>query len=133
MRRSLSSVALSLLATVVLLVGCASTGDLRRGAGGSSFQVSGKSYDEVWNTAVEVVGRSLTIVESDKMAGTLKAEARAGAATWGEVVGVFISPLTPAAASYTVEVQSLKRMRTQVTGQDWEPAIVAGMKARLGL
>jgi hypothetical protein len=52
--------------------------------------------------------------------------------TWGEVVGVFITPTAPTADAYTVEVQSLKRSRVQITGQDWEPSIIAGIKAELG-
>ncbi len=52
-------------------------------------------------------------------------------ATWGEVVGVFVRPLTPTASTYTVEVQSRKRSVMQITGQDWAPTLIAGIKAEL--
>jgi len=122
---------MSVLAAI--LVACATIGSLQPGAGGSTFEVRGKSYDEIWKAAVQVMSRNLTIVESDKASGQIKSEARAGIATWGELVGVFIRPTIPNADSYTVEVQSLKRARFQITGQDWEPHVIAGIKAELGI
>jgi hypothetical protein len=57
-----------------------------------------------------VAGQSLTIVESDKAAGTLRAEKGVGLTTWGEVVGIFIRPPRSGAAAYTVEVLSLRQL-----------------------
>jgi hypothetical protein len=54
-------------------------------------------------------------------------------ATWGEVVDVFLRPPQPGASVYIVEVQSLKRVRGQVTGQDWTASISAGIKSELGM
>lgn len=122
--------ALSFLAA---LAGCATTDSLQPGAGGSSFEVRGKSYDEVWKAAVTVAGRSLTIVENNKAAGILKAEKGVGLTTWGEVVGIYVRPAKNGAPVYTVEVQSLKRSKAQVTGQDWTTTMVSGIKAELGL
>jgi hypothetical protein len=121
------------LSFVVALTGCATTDSLQPGTGGSSFEVRGKSYDDVWKAAVTVAGRSLTIVESNKEAGILKAEKGVGLTTWGEVVGIYVRPATVGAASYTVEVQSLKRSRAQVTGQDWTVTMISGIKAELGI
>jgi hypothetical protein len=122
---------------VVLLLGlssgCATIGSLQPGAGGSTFEVTGKSYDDVWKASVRGMSSNLTIVESDKTSGTIKSEARVGMATWGEVVGLFIRPAAANADRYTVEVQSLKRSRLQITGQDHEPAVIAIIKAELGL
>lgn len=42
-------------------------------------------------------------------------------------------PASSAAAVYTVEVQSLKRSRAQITGQDWTTTMVSGIKAELGI
>jgi hypothetical protein len=70
------------------LFGCATIDSLQPGRGGSTFEIHGKTYDEVWNAAVRTASRSLTIVESDKASGTLKAEKGVGMATWGEVVGI---------------------------------------------
>jgi hypothetical protein len=120
------------VAALVALAGCATTSSLQPGAGGTTFVVRDKSYDDVWKAAVTTASRSLTIVESSKDTGTLRAEKGVGLSTWGEVVGVFVRPAAPGAASYTVEVQSLKRNRLQLTGQDWTATIVSGMKAELG-
>jgi hypothetical protein len=120
------------VAALVALGGCATTSSVQPGGGGTTFVVRDKSYDEVWKAAVATTSRSLTIVESSKDTGTLRAEKGVGLSTWGEVVGVFVRPAAAGAASYTVEVQSLKRNRLQLTGQDWTATIVSGMKAELG-
>ena len=121
-----------LLLALALLQGCATIDSPQPGAGGSTFEVRGKTYDEVWRAANAVASRSLTIVESSKGTGTLRAEKGVGLTTWGEVVGIFIRPSANEAPVYTVEVQSLKRSRFQITGQDWTLTVVAGMKAELG-
>lgn len=121
------------LLAVLVLAACATTDSLQPGTGGSSFEVRGKSYDDIWKAVVTVAGRSLTIVESDKAAGILKAEKGVGLTTWGEVVGIYVRPATSGAAVYTVEVQSLKRSRAQITGQDWTTTMVSGIKAELGI
>lgn len=115
-----------------LSAGCATIGSLQPGSGGSTFDVVGKNYDEIWRASVRGMSSNLTIVESDKATGTIKSEARVGMATWGEVVGLFIRPVNANADRYTVEVQSLKRSRLQITGQDHEPAVIAIIKAELG-
>lgn len=121
------------LLAVLVLAACATTDSLQPGTGGSSFEVRGKRYDDIWKAVVTVAGRSLTIVESGKAAGILKAEKGVGPTTWGEVVGIYVRPATSGAAVYTVEVQSLKRSRAQITGQDWTTTMVSGIKAELGI
>ena len=100
---------------------------------GSTFEVRGKSYDEIWNAVVITASRSLTIVENNKETGMLKAEKGVGLASWGEVVGIFVRPTTKNAPVYTVEVQSLKRSKAQITGQDWTATMISGIKAELSL
>ena len=124
---------LLLVCSLFALAGCATTDSLQPGTGGTSFEVRGKSYEEVWKAVVTVAGRSLTIVESNKEAGILKAEKGVGLTTWGEVVGIYIRPARSGAAVYTVEVQSLKRSKAQLTGQDWTTTMVSGIKAELGI
>lgn len=123
----------ALVVATFFLASCATVDSLHRGSGGSSFQVRGKTYDEVWKASVRSMSRSLTIVQSRKELGEIKAEARAGIATWGEVVGVFITPTRPGAAAYFVEVQSLKRAMGQITGQDWEESVKTSIKAELDM
>jgi uncharacterized protein YceK len=120
-----------LISSVFLFSGCATIDSLQPGSGGSTFEVRGKTYDDVWNASVRTASRSLTIVESDKQSGKLKAEKGVGMATWGEVVGIFIYPVTSQAPVYNVEVQSLKRSRLQITGQDWTSTMVTGIKSEL--
>ena len=112
--------------------GCATIDTLQPGTGGSTFEVRGKSYDDIWKAVVNTASRSLTIVESNKGTGTLRAEKGAGMTTWGEVVGIFVRPISNGAPVYTVEVQSLKRSRVQITGQDWTLTMISGIKAELG-
>jgi len=124
-----------LAASILVLVsisGCATIDTLQPGTGGSSFEVRGKTYDEIWKAVVRTASRSLTVVESNKEAGTLRAEKGAGMTTWGEVVGVFVRPTSNGAPMYTIEVQSLKRSRAQLTGQDWTSTMISGIKAELG-
>ncbi len=71
------------LVVALSISGCATVDTLRPGTGGSTFEVRGKSYDEVWKAVVRTASRSLTIVESNKKTGTLRAEKAAGATTWG--------------------------------------------------
>lgn len=124
---------LLLVCSLFALAGCATTDSLQPGTGGTSFEARGKSYEEVWKAVVTVAGRSLTIVESNKEAGILKAEKGVGLTTWGEVVGIYIRPARSGAAVYAVEVQSLKRSKAQLTGQDWTTTMVSGIKAELGI
>lgn len=119
------------LLVALSISGCATINTLQPGAGGSTFEVRGKSYDNIWKAVVTTASRSLTVVESNKGSGILRAEKGAGIATWGEVVGIFIRPTSNGASVYTVEVQSLKRSRLQITGQDWTATMIAGIKAEL--
>ena len=121
-----------LMFVLLVLTGCATINTLQPGTGGSTFEIRGKTYDEIWKAVVITASRSLTIVESNKETGTLKAEKGAGMATWGEVIGIFVHPASEGAPVYTVEVQSLKRSRAQITGQDWTTTMISGIKAELG-
>jgi len=114
----------------MLTGGCATIDSLKPGSG-TDFTVSERSYQDIWNAAIVAATSGLAIVESDKSSGAIKAESKAGFSTWGEVVGIFISPQTENSAQYSVEVQSLKRARGQLTGQDWERTIIERMKAEL--
>lgn len=112
--------------------GCATIDSVQPGAGGSAFEVRDRTYDEIWEAVEKTASRSLTVVENQKETGTLRAEKGIGVTTWGEVVGIFVRPTTDGAPVYTIEVQSLKRSRAQITGHDWTPIIISGIKAELG-
>jgi|WetSurMetagenome_2_1015567.scaffolds.fasta_scaffold102146_2 hypothetical protein len=115
---------------LALASACAAIGSLSPG-GGSSFHVHDRTYDQVWVAAVEVASRSLTIAESDKEAGVIRAEKGIGLSTFGQVVGIFISPVSQESAMYTVEVVSQERYKFQIGKKNWEQTIIDGMKAEL--
>ncbi len=127
----LNKVLLSILAVMVLFGGCATKDSLIPGTGGSTFEIRGKNYNDIWKAAIKVVSSSLTITEINKDTGVIKAEKGAGITTSGELVGIFITPTIKDAKVYTIEVQSLKRSTLQITGQDWTMTMIAGIKAEL--
>ena len=123
------------LVIVFLLFGltsCASVEDLKPGTG-SVLEIRDRDFHEIWRAAIKTASNNLTLVYQNKALGTIKAEARAGMTTWGEVVGIFISPTEPMKGKYMVEVVSQKRSKIQLTGQDWEKAMLAGIGAELDL
>ena len=123
---------LCMLVVLGSLVGCATTESAKPVAGDASFEVRGKSYDEVWQAAHVTTSRSMTILESSKEAGTLQAATRSGMFTWGDMVSVFISPVGNGADAYTVEARSLLRAAGQTAGKDWIAVVISGTKAELG-
>ena len=123
----------TLLLLALLATGCATTDSPQAGNGGTKFEVRGKRYDDIWRAAVKVTSQQLSIVEHNTQTGTLRAEKGVRWSSWGEVVGVFVQPARAGAPVYTVEVQSMKRSRAQITGQDWTMTIVSGIKSELGI
>ncbi len=51
--------------------------------------------------------------------------------SWGDVVGVFVRPASNGAPTYTVEVQSFKREKMQLSGPDWAAKIIGSINADL--
>lgn len=120
------------LVAVLQLTGCASIDTIRPGSGeGSKFTVYRRSYDEIWNAAVSVAGQRLTLVETDKHTGMIKAEALD--TTFGEALGIFISPPRAGEKKYLVEVLSLLKNRPQIPGQDAEPQVIGEIKTKLAI
>lgn len=127
--------ALGILSTLILVAlsisGCATTDILQSGTGGYSFEVRGKTYDEIWNAISRAASRDLTIIESNKPTGTFKAEKDLGTAKWSEVVGVLVRPTSHSASVYTIKVLTLNHFAVQLTGQDLASEMVAEIKADL--
>jgi hypothetical protein len=120
------------LLAVMMVAGCASIDTVRPGSGeGSKFTVYRRSYDEIWNAAVSVAGSRLTLVETDKSTGMIKAEALDS--TFGEALGIFISPPRDGEKRYVVEVLSLLKNRPQIPGQDAEPQVIGEIKTKLAI
>lgn len=121
-----------LLFAVIALSGCFTAEKLQPGAG-TKLQVRGKTYDQVWAAAVQTASRDLDILEQDKQRGIIKADSTITFLTLGELVGIYISPTTPSAPSYTVSVESIRKGVFQTaTAQDRTQAMISGMKLELG-
>jgi hypothetical protein len=130
-KRVLKGVIVTLIA-VLQLTGCTGIDSVRPDTGeGSKFTVYRRSYDEIWNAAVSVAGQRLTLVETDKHTGMVKAEALDS--TFGETLGIFINPPRDGEKKYVVEVLSLLKNRPHIPGQDAEPQVIDDIKTKLDI
>lgn len=112
---------------------CSTIDSLEPTDSGITVEVAHKPYAEVWKSSVNAMSTNLAIVEMDKRAGVIKSEAPAGMATWGEVVGLFISPTTKTSDRYTIHIVSKTRSTYQITGQNWAPSVAARIQADLDI
>ena len=112
---------------------CSTIDSLEPTDSGITLEVAHKPYAEVWKSSVNAMSTNLAIVEMDKRAGVIKSEAPAGMATWGEVVGLFISPATKTSDRYTIHIVSKTRSTYQITGQNWAPSVAARIQADLDI
>lgn len=106
--------------------------ELQRGdPNGVTFTVSGRpSYEQVWNAATKAMSNGMRITESHKPSGTIKS--RIGADYNGKVVALFISPTSPNAPQYTIELVSKKPMGFgQPERRNWEPSVIEDFKNAL--
>ena len=62
--------------------------------------------------------------EADEAKGVIRAERDVDVWSWGEWVGIFITPRAAGASSYDLEVVSRKKLMGQLTGQNWEKKII---------
>ena len=117
-----------ILIIILLLSGCATTGDTPH-PGATKIEVEGRSYDEVWDASRAVVrNEGLTIVESNKDTGVVKAEHRYSASLEKEIVGVYISPPTNS-DKYTIEVKTLKGSKFLPISYNWDDIALRLKKA----
>lgn len=133
---------LALLPTL-LLTACAGTEDLGQGKTGKSVTISGKSYDEIWNASLAAVKsahgtqsleieKTLTVTEENKAQGKIVVGTGMSVWSWGEVIGVWISPAADA-PTHTLEVESRTKMQTNVFSNNWEDEIIAATFRNLGM
>jgi hypothetical protein len=121
-----------ILIAILQLTGCTGIDSVRPDTGeGSKFSVYLRSYDDIWNVALSVAGQRLTLVETDKRTGIIKAEALDS--TFGETLGIFINPPRDGEKKYVVEVLSLLKHRPQIPGQDGEPQVIDDIKTKLAI
>ena len=93
-------------------------------ADGVTFSTTGRqTYDQVWVAATKAMSNGMKIVYSHKPSGTIKS--RVGADHTGKVVAFFITPTTPRAPEYKIELVSKKPMGFgQPERRNWEPSVV---------
>lgn len=119
---------LALLATLV--AGCQTIADVPPGTGKKEV-VQGHTYEQVWDAAYQVAGKHLKLVEHNKTAGSILAEEPVSVWSYGAWVAIYITPPTPGARAYTVEVVSRKRQAFDVGVGDWETTILRDVTAAL--
>ncbi|MGH7334326.1 MAG: hypothetical protein ACREKS_16605 [Candidatus Rokuibacteriota bacterium] len=119
---------LSLL--VALIAGCQTIADVPPGAGKKEV-VDGHTYDQVWDAAYRVAAKHLVVNEHDKAAGRILAEEPVSVWSYGAWVGLYITPPTPGARAYTVEVVSRKRVASDIGVEDWETKVLSDVRVAL--
>ena len=121
-----------LLVAVILstLTGCAGVQSLTPGTG-SSISVHDRTYAEVWEAGVFATQQHLTISDTNRFSGVIRASSGRGIFSSGEVVSVFINPAGSDAIFHTVEIVSRDASNVQLAGSDWEPRILSELKMRL--
>ena len=101
-----------------------------------SIAIPNRSYGEVWAAAEKAMRAQITLVSADPARGVLRGADVNFLGLDKGYVGVFITPTTPAAPSYTVEVSKILKNRTSIDMlQDFEVAILApsgGGRGRVG-
>ena len=123
----------TLMVTILFLTSCSTMGTLYNELPSApSFTVEGKSYDQVYDAAFSVMSSKFAIESADKNTGIIKASNSMSAFSWGEIIGVSITP-PKNASSYIVRVKSLKKAKTQITGEDHTKDVMANIKNKLGL
>jgi hypothetical protein len=114
----------------LVLGGCV-TSDSIRPQDGRSFQVTDRSYQQVWNAGILTVGSLGSIESQDRSRGEIRGFREASAWSNGNALGVFINPPNDAARSFTVSVVGAKFSTLQITGTDFAATMESMMKARL--
>lgn len=118
---------------VMLMAGCTSAVPAEdAGANEITFDIQGRTYDEVWSAIESVAGQGLTITERDKSAGTLKATRGVLMGPWGNDVEFSVRPAHSGASGYLVELESTKQRDSRLPTEDWANTMEYKIKAELG-
>jgi len=98
---------------------------------GRRLTITGREYDAIWQAAIKVADEHFEIREQDKGRGAITAERTMTAWGAGAWVGIYITPTTAGAATYTVEVVSRKKLMTNLTEQGWEKKVLRDLQDAL--
>jgi hypothetical protein len=130
MKKILCAIPLALLSACTVFT--VDINELQRGdPDGVTFATTGRpNYDQVWSAAMKAMSKGMTVVDSHKPSGTIRS--RVGANHTGKVVALFITPTTPHAPKYTIELVSKKPMGLgPPEHRNWEPSVVDDFTAAL--
>jgi hypothetical protein len=117
-----------LILFLLFLAACASIEDVKQGTG-KSLTIKGRSYDEVWQAAHRVAVEHFEILEQDQARGIIRGERQFHfMGEGGDWVGIFITPPAPGTEAYLVEGVKRRKLRTQVSGQDWEKKVLRDLR-----
>jgi hypothetical protein len=118
---------LSVFTLALLLTGCQSMADVHPGDG-RTLTITGRDYDAIWRAAVRVADEHFEIREQDPARGTITGERTITAWGWGAWVGIYITPPTADAGTYTVEVVNRKKLMTNLGEQGWEKKVLRDLQ-----
>lgn len=130
-----------MVSALSLLTACGTSGDLGRGKTGKSITLQGGTYDQIWEASLAAlkqtdgdqsleIEKNLNITKEDKAAGVIHASTGMSLLSWGEVVGVYISPAGEA-PQHTIEVESITKLKTALFANNWEDELLAAIQKKL--
>jgi len=98
---------------MLLLVGCATMADVHPGDG-HAITIEQRSYDDIWAAAMKVADEHFEIRENDKVTGIIRAERGFHYGSYGEWIGIFITPPASGAPRYRLEVVKRRKFKAQI-------------------
>ena len=120
-----------MLFALVLNSGCASLKDAQDARGTGAAKIYDKPYNTVWNAVLQSVNASgLDLVAEIRDKGTILAQGKVGAFTWGENVAIFVEQAGGTART-RVEVVNRRSFGPNITAADWERRIFEELDKRL--
>ena len=100
---------------------------------GATIVIDNRSYNDVWNAAVQAVASVADIKSMDKANGEIRG--LRSPTTWrgAEAIAIFISPTDEASPHFRVSVVSEHVLKTQLLGKHFKDRITAQIQNQLGI
>src|SRR4051812_24952865 len=118
------------LAIALFLTGCATQKQVAGMQGHGTKQVFNAPFDSVWRSTVDAVPQNgLEILNVDRNSGYIAARRTIRVHTFGENVGIWVAPVSPAETS--VEVVSRQAGPPVVWLKNWENEVLRSVAANL--
>src|SRR3954451_1994587 len=118
------------LAIALFLTGCATQKQVAGMQGHGTKQVFNAPFDSVWKSTVDAVPQNgLEILNVDRNSGYIAARRTIRVHTFGENVGIWVAPVSPAETS--VEVVSRQAGPPVVWLKNWENEVLRSVAANL--